>query len=128
MNTTYSDVVTRLMDAFTVKDLATAVACFAEDAVFFDPHYPQPEMRGREAIAQGFQFSFQILEQPGFAIRQGWETAVNGTRNGALEVDTHHVLADGTELHFPQVFVYEVRNDLVARLQVYAPYPPPPSA
>jgi hypothetical protein len=85
-------------------------------------------MRGREAIAQGLQFSFQILEQPGFAIRRGWETAVNGGNSGALEVATHHVLADGTELRFPQVFVYEVRDDLLARLQVYVPYPPPAAA
>jgi hypothetical protein len=41
-------------------------------------------------------------------------------------VDTHHTLADGTKLAFPQVFVGEIDSDgLLRRLQAYLPYPPP---
>ena len=113
--------VERLLSAFEAKDLEAALACFADDALLIDPHYPTPEMRGKAAIRAGFDFIFTIVKQPGFSIRHFW----TGDDDGALEVDTHHVLADGSQARFPQVFVFEMGDGLVRRLQVYAPYPPP---
>jgi ketosteroid isomerase-like protein len=111
----------RLLSAFEAKDLEAALACFADDALLFDPHYATPEMRGKAAIQRGFEFILGIVKQPGFSVRHFW----TGDDDGALEVDTHHVLADGSEARFPQVFVFEVGDGLIRRLQVYAPYPPP---
>jgi ketosteroid isomerase-like protein len=111
----------KLVRAFAAKDLSQALDCFTEDALFFDPHYPQPQMQGKVAIQEGFQFAFGILKQPGFTVRHLW-TADN---SGALEVDTNHVFQDGSEAHFPQVFVFETRDNLLTRLQAYVPYPPP---
>jgi len=113
--------VERLLKAFESKDLEAALACFADDALLFDPHYPTPEMRGKAAIRAGFEFIFGIVRQPGFTIRHFW----TGDHNGALEVDTHHVLADDTEARFPQVFVFEIGDGLIRRFQAYVPYPPP---
>jgi ketosteroid isomerase-like protein len=113
--------VEQLLRAVETKDIEAVLACFADDAVFFDPHYPTPEMRGKVAIRQGLEFAFSVLKQPGFAIRHFWAAE----NDGALEVDTHHVMQDGVEAHFPQVFVFEMRGDLLGRFQSYVPYPPP---
>ena len=121
MSSNNQELVERLLSAFEAKDLEAALACFADDAVLFDPHYPTPEMRGKASIREGFEFIFGIVEQPGFTIRRFW----TGGHDGALEVDTHHVLADGTEARFPQVFVFEAGDGLIQRLQAYTPYPPP---
>lgn len=112
--------VERVFGAFQAKNLAAVMACFAEDAVLFDPHYPVPEMKGATAIRQGIEWGLGSMEQPGFTIRQVWiagETA-------AVEVDTHHIFKGGMALKFPQVFVIESQAGLITRLQAYVPYPP----
>src|SRR5215211_7711217 len=97
------------------------MACFADDAVVYDPHYPTPEMRGKDAIRQNFTWGFSMIQQPGFTIRNAWV----GDTSGAVEVDTHHTFPNGAEVRFPQVFVLETEGGLLTRLQAYAPYPPP---
>ncbi len=121
MSTDNQALVERLLKAFEAKDLDAALACFADDALLFDPHYPTPEMHGKAAIRGGFEFIFGIVKQPGFTIRHLW----SGDQDGDFEVDTHHVLGDGTEVRFPQVFVFEMGDGLIRRLQAYVPYPPP---
>jgi len=39
--------------------------------VVFDPHDPVPEVKGEEAIRQGFEWGLGNMENPGFAIRAG---------------------------------------------------------
>lgn len=114
----------RLLRAFEAKNMERTMACFAEEALFFDPHYPDPTMRGKAAIQQGLEFVFGMLKQPGFDIRHFWSL----DHNGAVEVDTHHVFQDDTEVQFPQVSVFETQNDLFTRFQTYVPYPPPVEA
>ena len=121
MSTDIRTLLERGLQAFTAKDLPALSSIFADDAMFYDPHYPSPEARGITAIQEGFKYAFGMIKQPGFSIRNFWG---NG-QSGVAEVDTHHVLEDGTELRFPQVFVVEVKEDLITRFQVYAPYPPP---
>ena len=109
-----------LIEAFTNKDLEAALALFADDALVYDPHYPVPTMRGKDAIRQGFAWGLGNMEQPGFTVRHLWS---DGT-SGALEVDTHHVFKGGMALTFDQVFIFETRDGLIIRLQSYVPYPP----
>jgi ketosteroid isomerase-like protein len=123
MSTDNRELVEWVLRAFEAKDLEAALACFADDALLFDPHYPTPEMRGKAAIRGGFEFIFGIVKRPGFTIRHFWA----GDHDSALEVDTHHVLGDGTEVRFPQVFVFEIGDGLFQRFQAYVPYPPPPA-
>lgn len=114
-------VIEAALKAFEAKDTQGVLTSFDEEAVFYDPHYPQPEMRGRAAIAQGLATAFELIRQPGLHPRRWWEAG----DSTVVEVDTHHVLANGAELRFPQVFVCDLRGGRVARLQVYGPYPPP---
>ncbi len=111
----------QLFAAFAAKDLAAVMAYFADEAVVFDPHYPAPLMNGKTAIQAGFEWAFMGLQQPGFTIDNFW----GSDNNAAIEVDTHHIIAGGQELRFPQLFVVEWRAGLITRLQSYTPYPPP---
>ena len=115
------DQVEKVFALFAAKDLEKVMAAFADDAVVFDPHYPVPEMKGKAAIRQGFEWGLGNMEKACFAIRNFWA----GENNAVVEIDTHHIFKGGMELKFPQVFVIEERDGLVTRLQSYVPYPPP---
>lgn len=115
-------VMERMIGALEARDTAAVVACFAPDAVFFDPHYPKPEMRGRAEIGAGIAWGLSVMRQFGFRVVNVFAGA-DGT-SLAVEVDTNHVLKNGQKLSFPQVFVVETRDGLVTRLQAYEPYGP----
>lgn len=110
-----------LIAAFHAKDLEAVMSYFAEDAVLFDPHYPIQRMEGKAAIRQGMEWGLGNLEKPGFIVRHFWS---NG-QNGAVELDTHHIFRGGMEVKFDQVFVFELADGKLKRLQSYVPYPPP---
>lgn len=110
-----------VLTKFEAKDVEGVVALFAPDGALIDPHYPQPMMQGHEAIRDGLEDAFMRLEQPGFTIRSAWLDQ----ESGVMEVATHHRLMGGIELDFPQVFVVEVQDGLIKRMQSYVPYPPP---
>ncbi len=113
--------VERMFRAFEDKDMEGALRSFAEDALFFDPHYPVPEMGGKSAIREGLEEAFGIIKKPSFVIRHLWTAGPTA----AVEVDTHHVLQDGTEIKSPQVFVLEIGQDgLITRLQSYVSHLP----
>jgi ketosteroid isomerase-like protein len=108
--------------AVMAKDLDACLAGFAEDGVLIDPHYPIRRMEGKAAIADGLRWSFGGMEVLGFEIERYFEAADG--RSAAVEVATHHVLKGGRSLNFPQVFVFQVRDGLITRLQAYEPYGP----
>lgn len=105
---------------FESKDMEGFMALFADDAVVRDPHYPNPEMKGKAAIRRGLEWAMGNMEQPGFTIRNLW---IDGDK-AAVEVDTHHVFKGGMKLETDQVFVIETQDGLVTRLQAYLPYRP----
>ncbi|NKQ35132.1 MAG: nuclear transport factor 2 family protein [Chloroflexi bacterium] len=113
-------VVEQLLDAFLALDLETAMDCFADDAVLYDPHYPVQRMEGKEAIRQGLAWGIGNLEKPGFTVRHVWSDG----KSGAVEMDTHHVFKGGMKLNFDQVFVFETKDGKITRLQSYVPYTP----
>lgn len=126
-----SSAVTLVLEAlrrFEKRDVDGIVERFAPDGTFIDPHYPPPigpAITGREAIRGALSFVFNLIEQPGFTVRHAFSSA-GDPDVASVEVDTHHTLADGTVLDFPQVFVAELDADgLLRRLQAYLPYPPP---
>lgn len=111
-----------VLAAFEDGDVATVSEFYAEDGVFIDPHYPEPEYRGPGEIREALEWALEnIVEEPGLTIRNLWE---NGN-TFAVEVDTHHTMQDGTEADFPQVFIIEGQDGQVARWQSYLPFPPP---
>jgi ketosteroid isomerase-like protein len=109
-----------LLEDFATKDVSKVMGYFADDATFYDPHYPQPRMVGKEAILQGMTWAFGTIEKPGFKVRHIW---LDGD-TGAAEVDTHHIIKGGMESKLDQVFVFEVRDGKFTRLQSYVPYAP----
>jgi len=118
--TSISQLTQGLIAAFEARDLPAALAFFADDAVVIDPHYPQPVMKGKVAIQQGFRWAFTNMKKPGFTVLHTWEENCIG----AIEVDTHHVFRGGMKLSFQQVFVCETRDGKITRLQSYLPYAP----
>ena len=110
----------RMFAAFMAKDMDAVLALFADDAVMLDPHYPVREMRGKAAIRQGLEWAFRNIERPGLTLRR-----LLADGDGVMaEVDTNHVFRGGMAVHFPQVFVIDVRDGLIRRLQAYPPYGP----
>lgn len=108
--------------AVEAKDLEAVLQCFAEDAVFIDPHYPSPVMIGKSAITDGLRWAFAGMKQFGFTIVSygEWEDG----QHAAVEMATHHVLQTGMHLQFPQAFFIDARNNLITRIQAYEPYGP----
>ena len=121
-NTFIRDQIEDVLTAFEDRDPVAASDVYAEDGVFIDPHYPEPEYCGREEIREALEWALEnIVEQPGLTIRNVWED--DGTF--AVEVDTHHTMKDGTEAEFPQVFIIESENGQITRWQSYLPFSPP---
>ncbi len=114
------EIMDKLMAAFESLDLEAVMACFAEDAVLFDPHYPVTKMEGLAAIRQGIEWGLGNMVKPGFVVRHFWSDG----EKGAVELDTHHVFKGGMEVKIDQVFVFELQDGKLKRLQSYVPYSP----
>lgn len=111
-----------MLAAFEDRDPVSAADMYAEDGVFIDPHYPESPYRGPEEVREALEWALEtIVEQPGLTIRQTGED----DESFAVEVDTHHVMKDGTEAKFPQLFIVESENGQITRWQSYLPFPPP---
>jgi ketosteroid isomerase-like protein len=104
------------------KDLSHLMDLFADDAVLIDPHFPDPRLVGREAIAEALAGAFVGMEAFGYTIDRYFETR-DGT-SAAVETSTHHVVRKGMKLDFPQTFVFDVKDGRVSRMQAYEPYGP----
>lgn len=108
--------------ALRAKDVGALLAQWADDGVFIDPHFPEPEMRGHAAIAAGHRWAFAGMRRFGFTLHRWFDGA--DASSGAAEVATHHVLRTGRRLEFPQVFVVDSRDGLLTSLRAYEPYGP----
>ncbi len=115
-------VVERLFRAAEAADMQGALACFSENGVLIDPHYPNPEMRGRAQIEAGLAWGASVMKQFGFRIEKLFEGADG--RSAAIEVDTNHILKGGQKLSFQQVFIVEVKDGLITSMRAFEPYGP----
>ncbi len=109
-------------DTIEAKDITAAMDDFNEGAEFIDPHYPNTHMKGKEEILKGLTWGFKGLKKLGFTIVNYFE-AEDG-QSAAVEVATAHELPNGKKLNFPQVFIFEVKDHKITRLQAYEPYGP----
>ncbi len=116
------DLIDKAFRALQERDRDGILACFAPDAVLFDPHYPQPLMKGTAEIAEGIDWGLKGVKRFGFTI-VNYFASEDGTAC-CVECDTNHTLAVGGDLHFPQVFIVETKAGLISRLQAYEPYGP----
>lgn len=108
--------------AIESRDQLALIDLVTEDAVFVDPHYPTPLMVGRQAIGDGLRWAFGAIEAFRFETLLGFDSGDG--RHAAVEVDCHHVLRGGRPLAFRQVFIADVRDGRITRLQAYQPYGP----
>ena len=122
MSTPLRALIERNFAAVEAKDLEAVLQCFAEDAVFIDPHYPSPVMIGKAAITDGLRWAFAGMKQFGFTIVSYGDWADG--QHAAVEMATHHVLQTGMHLQFPQAFFVDAQDNLITRIQAYEPYGP----
>ncbi len=122
MSTPLHTLIERNFAAVEAKDLETVLQCFAENAVFIDPHYPSPVMIGKAAITEGLHWAFKGMKQFGFTIVSYCEWAEG--EHAAIEMATHHILQTGKVLQFPQAFFIDAQDGLITRMQAYEPYSP----
>ena len=120
--TAIHDLVRRTFATLQAKDLETPMQMFADDAVVIDPHFPTPRMQGKASIRKGFGEAMSGMRSFGYTIANYFESE-NG-QGAAVETATHHVLKQGMERNFPQVFIFEVADEHITRLQAYEPYGP----
>lgn len=117
-----ADDIDAVLWAFEARNPEQAAAHWADDGVFIDPHYPETEYRGRQAIADALAWALDtIVAQPDLTVRRRW----GQDGDFAVEVETTHTMQDGTEADFRQVFIVETQAGEITRWQSYLPYPPP---
>ena len=121
-STSLHDLVTHTFATVEAKDLEAMMGVFADDAVVIDPHFPTPRMQGKAAIREGFREAMSGMWSFGYTIVNYCES--ENRQCAAVETATHHVLKQGMKRNFPQVFIFEVADGHITRLQAYEPYGP----
>ena len=121
-NASLHDLVIRTFATVEAKDLEAMMSLFADEAVVIDPHFATPQMQGKAAIAQAFRGAMSGMRSFGYTIVNYCESE-NG-QCAAVETATHHVLKQGMKRNFPQVFIFEVADGHITRMQAYEPYGP----
>lgn len=112
----------QIFDAVEAKNITLCLSYFTDSAEFIDPHYPNNHMRGKAEITEGLTWGFKGIKKLGFNV-----THIFSSEDGlsaAVEIATAHELLNGDKLNFPQVFIFEVKNEKITRLQAYEPYGP----
>ena len=98
MNTSLRTLIERNFAAVEAKYLEAVLQCFAEDAVFIDPHYPSPVMIGKVAITDGLRWAFNGMKRFGLTLVSYGEWADG--QHAAVEMATHHILQTGMQLRW----------------------------
>src|SRR5689334_3179314 len=75
---------------------------------------------GKAAIRKSFEGTMSGMRSFGYTIVNYCES--EDGRCAAVKTATHHVLKQGMKRDFPQVFIFEVANEHITRLQAYEPY------
>ena len=116
------ELIRQFFDEVEAKDMSAMMANFCSDADFIDPHYPKVHMHGEQEILDGLTWGVKSLEKLGFTIVHYF--AAEDGKSAAVEVTTNHELPNGKKLNFQQMFVFELRDGKISRLQAYEPYGP----
>ena len=122
MSVTLRNLVTDTFASLEAKDLEALMRLFADDVVLIDPHFPAPRMQGKAVVRESMREAMGGMLSFGYTIVNYCESE-NG-RCAAVETATHHVIREGMQRDFPQVFNFEAADGRVTRLQAYEPYGP----
>lgn len=116
------NVINRLINKISLKEKDAVLNLIADDAVFFDPHYPQSLMKGKQQIAKGLDWSFRNIKE--FRFEEINYMEVKKGNISAVEYHCSHLLPSGNRLDFNQVLIFEINNGLFSSLRAYLPYGP----
>ena len=102
-----TEIVRKAVDAFNRHDAAEFAAQYAEDAVVYDPYYPEP-LRGRAAVQKDMEDFFRAFPDVSNALKLSMsegnvvaaEVAVKGIHGGPLTLPTGEVPATGKTVAF----------------------------
>lgn len=119
---TIRDLIESNLRAVEAKDLAAAVADFAEDAVVDDPHHPIRPARGRTQITEVLEWTFAQMKAMHFEI-DGYFASPDG-RGAAVEASCRFDTGMGKPIELRQVFVVESDGAKITRWTAYEPYRP----
>ena len=122
MHTSLHNLISHTFATVEAKNLDAMMSVFAEDAIVIDPHFPTPRMQGKAAITQGLRGAMAGMRSFGYTILNYYESE-NG-QGAAVETATHHVVKQGMKLNFSQVFIFDVADGRITRMQAYEPYGP----
>ena len=116
------DIIKTVFAAMQARDISAVLACFAEDALFLDPHYPYPEMQGKVNIRAGLEWAMRGIRQFDFQIVNTYQTG--DEKHIAIEFRCRHTLHTGKQLDFMQVFLADSRNGKIQALRAFLPFRP----
>ena len=118
----------RYVETFNDRDVDAWVALFAEDALIYDPFFPEPT-KGREAIGnleQSILRAFSDMQwrqlRPAVDVgdRVGVELAVNAVHNGPLEMPDGELPATGRTISYEAGVFWRIGPDgLIAEERSY---------
>ncbi|MFC7546856.1 ester cyclase [Plantactinospora sp. GCM10030261] len=114
--------VRRANEAFTRKDLETLLACYADDAVQYEPFIDEP-IAGKQKLREYFEGSFRYFPDESITIEQlisdgPWVVGkwrCRGTHSG----DFLGMPATGRQFDVPEATIYEIRDGRVQNLWVF---------
>src|SRR5262245_30410321 len=86
------------------------------------PTFRRRRCKGRQPSRKPFGGAMSGMRSFGYTIVNYCESE-NGQCE-AVETATHHVLKEGMKRNFPQVFIFEMANGRITRMQAYEPYGP----
>lgn len=116
-----TDPVDTVLKALEKGDAVAAASAYAEDAVFIDPRYPEPEYRGREPIREAFEWGHtNVLDEPEYTVRNYLETG----QTCVVEVHAGDAETTRPDSECPRVFVVDFCEEGITRWRTYLPFKP----
>jgi len=108
MTDTAQTIVARLIAAWEARDADAVVACFHPDGIWHN--MPYPPLNGQEAIRKAAAGFLATAKSVRFEIHHQAVSSENVVLNERSDIFTH---ADGREIVFPVMGVFEIQNGLI---------------
>lgn len=109
-------------NAVEKKDLGAVMDFYHSDIDFIDPHYPKVHMKGKNEVFKGLTWSFKTVKSFSFKTINYFEN--KDSTKASVEYDSIIELFNGKSFQFRQVFIIEMQNNKIRRLQAYETYGP----
>ena len=122
MSSNLSKLLRSHFNAVEKKDLGAVMDFYHSDIYFIDPHYPKVHMKGKKEVLKGLTWGFKTVKSFSFKTVNYFENE-EGTK-ASIEYDSIIKLFNGKSFQFRQVFIIEMQNNKISRMQAYETYEP----